>query len=206
MYNSSSLQEKWQPVLEHTDLPEIKDPYRKAVTAIILENQEKALKEDAAFLGEAHANATGSAIANWDPILISLVRRSMPNLIAYDICGVQPMTGPTGLIFAMKSRFTSQSGTEALFNEADSDFSGTGTQTGTNPAVLNDTSTQYTTGITAEQYRVLPLPRAFFRCDGGSYPDPNNPNATQNGHIRAHPVPAYRYHRRSAVLRLSPLP
>ncbi len=146
MYNSSSLQEKWQPVLEHTDLPEIKDPYRKAVTAIILENQEKALKEDAAFLGEAHANATGSAIANWDPILISLVRRSMPNLIAYDICGVQPMTGPTGLIFAMKSRFTSQSGTEALFNEADSDFSGTGTQTGTNPAVLNDTSTQYTTG------------------------------------------------------------
>jgi hypothetical protein len=146
MYNSSSLQEKWQPVLEHTDLPEIKDPYRKAVTAIILENQEKALKEDAAFLGEAHANQTGSAIANWDPILISLVRRSMPNLIAYDICGVQPMTGPTGLIFAMKSRFTSNSGTEALFNEADTDFSGTGTQTGTNPAVLNDTSTQYTTG------------------------------------------------------------
>ena len=146
MYNSSSLQEKWQPVLEHNDLPEIKDPYRKAVTAVILENQEKALKEDAAFLGEAHANQTGSAIANWDPILISLVRRAMPNLIAYDICGVQPMTGPTGLIFAMKSRFTSNSGTEALFNEPDTDFSGTGTQTGTNPAVLNDTSTQYTTG------------------------------------------------------------
>ena len=146
MYNSSSLQEKWQPVLEHNDLPEIKDPYRKAVTAVILENQEKALKEDAAFLGEAHANQTGTAIANWDPILISLVRRAMPNLIAYDICGVQPMTGPTGLIFAMKSRFTSNSGTEALFNEPDTDFSGTGTQTGTNPAVLNDTSTQYTTG------------------------------------------------------------
>ena len=146
MYNSSSLQEKWQPVLEHNDLPEIKDPYRKAVTAVILENQEKALKEDAAFLGEAHANQTGSAIANWDPILISLVRRAMPNLIAYDICGVQPMTGPTGLIFAMKSSFTSNSGTEALFNEPDTDFSGTGTQTGTNPALLNDTSTQYTTG------------------------------------------------------------
>ena len=146
MYNSSSLQEKWQPVLEHNDLPEIKDPYRKAVTAVILENQEKALKEDAAFLGEAHANQTGTAIANWGPILISLVRRAMPNLIAYDICGVQPMTGPTGLIFAMKSRFTSNSGTEALFNEPDTDFSGTGTQTGTNPAVLNDTSTQYTTG------------------------------------------------------------
>jgi len=146
MYNSSSLQEKWQPVLEHNDLPEIKDPYRKAVTAVILENQEKALKEDAAFLGEAHANQTGTANSNWDPILISLVRRAMPNLIAYDICGVQPMTGPTGLIFAMKSRFTSNSGTEALFNEPDTDFSGTGTQTGTNPALLNDTSTQYTTG------------------------------------------------------------
>ena len=148
MYNSSSLQEKWQPVLEHTDLPEIKDPYRKAVTAIILENQEKALKEDAAFLGEAHANATGSAIANWDPILISLVRRSMPNLIAYDICGVQPMTGPTGLIFAMKSRFSTQGGTEALFNEPDSGFSNddaagdlnSTAMTGTNPAVLNDAS------------------------------------------------------------------
>jgi len=147
MYNSQHLQEKWQPVLEHSDLPKIEDPYRRAVTAVILENQEKALTEDRAFLGEAHANVTGdSAVANWDPILISLVRRSMPNLIAYDICGVQPMTGPTGLIFAMKSRYTSNSGTEALHSEADSDFAGTGTQTGTNPAVLNDTSTSYTTG------------------------------------------------------------
>jgi len=154
MFLSESLQEKWQPVLEHTDLPEIKDAYRRAVTTVILENQEKALNEDKAFLGEAApTNATGSAIANWDPILISLVRRSMPNLIAYDICGVQPMTGPTGLIFAMKSRYASQSGTEALFNEADTDFSSrnatssstadltAGTiHTGSNPAVLNDSS------------------------------------------------------------------
>ena len=146
MFNSQNLQEKWQPVLEHGDLPKIDNPYKRAVTAVILENQEKAAKEDKAFLGEI-ANVTGGAIANWDPILISLVRRAMPNLIAYDICGVQPMTGPTGLIFAMKSRFTSNSGTEALFNEADSDFSGTGTMSGSlNPGLMNDTTTSVTTG------------------------------------------------------------
>ena len=123
MFNTEHLQEKWQPVLEHPDLPEIKDPYRRAVTTVILENQEKAMSEDREFLGEAApANSTSSAIANWDPILISLVRRAMPSLIAYDICGVQPMTGPTGLIFAMKARYTTQSGTEALFNEADTAF------------------------------------------------------------------------------------
>ena len=147
MFNSENLQEKWSPVLEHADLPKIDNPYKRAVTAVILENQEKAAKEDKAFLGEI-ANVTGdSAVANWDPILISLVRRAMPNLIAYDICGVQPMTGPTGLIFAMKSRFTSNSGTEALFNEADSDFSGTGTMSGSlNPGLMNDTTTSVTTG------------------------------------------------------------
>jgi len=147
MFNSQNLQEKWAPVLEHGDLPKIENPYKKAVTAVILENQEKAAKEDKAFLGEI-ANITGdSAVANWDPILISLVRRAMPNLIAYDICGVQPMTGPTGLIFAMKSRFTSNSGTEALFNEADSDFSGTGTHSGSlNPGLMNDTTTSVTAG------------------------------------------------------------
>jgi len=139
MFNSENLQEKWQPVLEHGDLPEIKDSYKRAVTSVILENQEKALKEDAAFLNEAApTNATGAGIGNWDPILISLVRRAMPNLIAYDICAVQPMTGPTGLIFAMKSRYGTQAGAEALFNEADSDFAGTGTHAGTNPAILND--------------------------------------------------------------------
>ena len=148
MFNAEHLQEKWQPVLEHNDLPEIKDSYRKAVTTIILENQEKALREDRGFLGEAApTNATGASVDNWDPILISLVRRAMPNLIAYDIAGVQPMTGPTGLIFAMRSRYASQTGTEAFYNEADSDFSGTGTQAGTNPAILNDTPAgTYTNG------------------------------------------------------------
>ena len=156
MYNSENLQEKWQPVLNHPDLPEIKDNYRKAVTSIILENQEKAMKEDAAFLSEAApTNNTGGTINNYDPILISLVRRAMPNLIAYDVCSVQPMTGPTGLIFAMKSRFTSSSGTEALFNEPDASFSNddaagdlnSTAMTGTNPAVLNDSSAgTYITG------------------------------------------------------------
>ena len=124
MFNTEHLQEKWQPVLEHPDLPEIKDSYRRAVTTVILENQEKAMSEDREFLGEATpANQTGSAMATWDPMLISLVRRAMPSLIAYDICGVQPMTGPTGLIFAMKARYTSQSGSEALFNEANTAIS-----------------------------------------------------------------------------------
>lgn len=138
MFNSETYQKKWAPILEHKDLPSIKDNYRKAVTAIILENQEKALREERAqssfqSINETAANATNagaSPMANWDPILISLVRRSMPNLIAYDIAGVQPMSGPTGLIFAMKSKYTSQGGTEALFNEADTAFSGTGAQDG----------------------------------------------------------------------------
>ena len=149
MFQTEHLQEKWQPVLEHNDLPEIADSYRKAVTTVILENQEKALKEDKGFLGEAApTNATGGNVDNWDPILISLVRRAMPNLIAYDVAGVQPMTGPTGLIFAMRSRYTNQTGTENQYNEADSDFSGAGTQAGTNPAVLNDGSPGTYTGGT----------------------------------------------------------
>ena len=127
MFLAEQAQQKWAEVINHADLPEIKDPYKRAVTAVMLENQEKALQEEraqAGFMTEAaHANATGSGVANWDPILISLVRRSMPNLMAYDVASVQPMSGPTGLIFAMKSRYTSQSGTEALFNEADTDFS-----------------------------------------------------------------------------------
>ena len=151
MYLSETYEKKWQPVLEHPDLPKISDTYKRAVTSVILENQERALKEDNAFLSEAApTNATGSAVANWDPILISLVRRAMPNLIAYDIAGVQPMTGPTGLIFAMRSRYTSQTGAEALFDEADSDFAGRNAagssvdgysatdHSGANPAVLND--------------------------------------------------------------------
>ena len=158
MYNSENLQGKWQPGLNHPDLPEIKDNYKKAVTSIILENQEKAMKEDASFLSEAAPNNSGfggSNMGGYDPILISLVRRAMPNLIAYDICSVQPMTGPTGLIFAMKSRFTTQGGTEALFNEPDAGFSNddnagdlnSTAMTGTNPAVLNDSSAgTYLTG------------------------------------------------------------
>ena len=151
MYLSEQYEKKWQPVLEHPDLPKVQDSYRRAVTATILENQERAMKEDASFLNEAApTNATGSAVANWDPILISLVRRAMPNLIAYDIAGVQPMTGPTGLIFAMRSRYTSQTGNEALFDEADTDFSArnaagdstsgqsAGGHSGTNPGLLND--------------------------------------------------------------------
>jgi len=160
MFLSESIQQKWQPVLEHPDLPKIEGAYKRAVTSMILENQEKALREDAAFLSEAApTNATGASIQNWNPILISLVRRSMPNLIAYDIAGVQPMSGPTGLIFAMRSRYASQAGGEALFDEADTDFSGrnaTGSsvsgasalaQSGTNPAVLNDSPAgAYTSG------------------------------------------------------------
>ncbi len=155
MYLSEQLVKKWAPVLEHPELPKVTDSYKRAVTAVILENQERALREDRAFMSEAApTNSTdASSIQNWDPILISLVRRAMPNLIAYDIAGVQPMTGPTGLIFAMRAKFASQAGTEALFNEADTDFSARnllgdstiggvdglgGGQTGTNPALLND--------------------------------------------------------------------
>ncbi len=129
---SEELKQKWQPIIEHPDLPPVQDVHRRATLATILENQERAAREDAAgsggyqapsLLGEAApTNSTGGSVDNYDPVLISLVRRSMPNLIAYDICGVQPMTGPTGLIFAMRPRFTSQSGTEALYNEADTDF------------------------------------------------------------------------------------
>jgi hypothetical protein len=124
------LIEKWSPVLNESSAGEIQDRHRMAVTAAVLENQEKALAEQRSaehgFMTEAApTNATGSAVANWDPVLISLVRRAMPNLIAYDVCGVQPMNGPTGLIFAMKSRYTSQSGTEALaIAEPNAVFSG----------------------------------------------------------------------------------
>ena len=133
MFNADqNLIEKWSPVLDHEDAPTIDDKYRKAVTARLLENQEVALREERVQrsfgdIQEAAANATGSGVDNFDPVLISLVRRAMPNLIAYDIAGVQPMSGPTGLIFAMKSRYTAQDGTEALFDEADTDFAGTGT-------------------------------------------------------------------------------
>jgi len=154
MFNTEKLQEKWNPVLKHDGLPEIKDNYRKAVTAQLLENQERFMREEKNILTEAPTNAgpintptTGSgANFGFDPILISLIRRAMPKLIAYDIAGVQPMNGPTGLIFAMRSRYVNQSGNEAFFDEPDAQFSGT--QGGTpptattekNPGLINDAS------------------------------------------------------------------
>ena len=154
--SSQYLMEKWNAVISHDDLPEIKDAYKRHVTAQLLENQEIALREEKTALWEAPANAMGGGfsgqvngvgananLAGYDPILISLVRRAMPNLMAYDVCGVQPMTGPTGLIFAMKSNYTSQGNTEALFNEADTDFSGSSL---TSHAGSNPVATPYTTG------------------------------------------------------------
>ena len=171
MFQTEHLQEKWQPVLEHPDLPKIEDSYKRAVTTLILENQEAALKEDNNFLTEtAPVNAmSGGQMDTWDPILISLVRRAMPNLIAYDVCGVQPMTGPTGLIFAMRSSFTSQDGAEALMDESMPDISNqnaAGTigggdvgATETNPAVLNDSPSAGTyvsaTGMTTAHAEAL---------------------------------------------------
>ena len=143
MFTSDKLMEKWAPVLDSQDAGALADKHKRAVTATVLENTEKALQEERNHqqfqLSEAPANATGSNIDNWDPILIGLVRRAMPNLIAYDIAGVQPMTGPTGLIFAMKSKYTSQGGTEALFNEADTAFAGAASgDTGSADADNND--------------------------------------------------------------------
>jgi len=125
---TEAIKKKWRPILEHKDCEPIADPYKRNVTAILLENQEQAmLAEDAPINnigGSALGTDGGQAVKTWDPVLISLVRRSMPNLIAYDVCGVQPMTGPTGLIFAMKAKFTNQSGTEAWPFNIDDNFSG----------------------------------------------------------------------------------
>jgi hypothetical protein len=124
---AEQLKEKWNPVINHSDCAPIKDSYRKNVTAILLENQEQAMLQEAAPSNNIGGSALGSdgsgAVKTWDPVLISLVRRAMPNLMAYDICGVQPMTGPTGLIFALKAHYENQSGTEALFNQALTKFS-----------------------------------------------------------------------------------
>jgi hypothetical protein len=135
-FNSEYLQEKWAPILDYSGLDPIKDSHRRSVTAILLENQEKELREEREFLYEGPNVNTGSAgatagfsagasspVAGFDPVLISLIRRSMPNLVAYDLAGVQPMNGPTGLIFAMRSKYATQGGTEAFFNEVDSSWS-----------------------------------------------------------------------------------
>ena len=137
MYLSEENQAKWDSVINHPDLPAIKDPYRRAVTAVILENQLTEMRKESGILQEAGSPtnfagtggfgggaAAAGPVAGFDPILISLVRRSLPNLIAYDICGVQPMTGPTGLIFAMRTKYAGQSGTEAFYNEANTNFTG----------------------------------------------------------------------------------
>lgn len=169
MYLSEELQKKWAPVLEHSELEAIKDPYKKAVTAMALENQQQAILQERNQLNEATAeaptNLTGG-VKNYDPILISLVRRALPNLIAYDVAGVQPMTGPTGLIFAMRARYDNQTGDEAFFNEANTVFSGgvstanpygfggtVATDANTNPAAYGNInqsvngSNNFTTGI-----------------------------------------------------------
>jgi hypothetical protein len=174
MYLTEELQKKWQPVLEHPELDSIKDPYKKAVTALVLENQQQALTQDRQALNETTESGptnVAGGVQNFDPILISLVRRALPNLIAYDVAGVQPMTGPTGLIFAMRAKYAAQNGTEAFYNEANTVFSGkvsTGnpygfagdkdTDTGTSP-VADLSANAYTTGMglpttTAEQLGV----------------------------------------------------
>jgi len=150
MLNRLELVKKWAPVLEHEALNPITDQHRKEVTAVLLENQEREMRKAAGILNEdAPANSTGGypdtgGVAKFDPVLISLVRRSMPLLIAYDVAGVQPMTQPTGLVFAMKSKYTSQDGPEALFNEANTQFSGD--STGPDHAGTNPFDAVYTTG------------------------------------------------------------
>ena len=180
MFHSEQLQEKWGPVLDYEGLDKIEDKHKRSVTAVLLENQEKFLKETQAFeqggslLTEAAptnsggnpqaysgAAAAAGPVAGFDPVLISLIRRAMPNLVAYDLAGVQPMSGPTGLIFAMRSRYSTMTGTETFYDEVDTAFSGqpgggtkltagwtqaavgmgTTSQSGGNPAVLNPTAT-----------------------------------------------------------------
>ena len=180
--NYNQLTEKWAPLLDADGIDKIQDSHRRNVTAALLENQEQMLRENAEFLGEASptnsagtggfsgGSAAGGPVAGFDPVLISLIRRAMPNLVAYDLAGVQPMSGPTGLIFAMRSRYTNQSGTEALFNEPDTAFSGqdddqsltagmtdvaagfgTDSQSGSNPAVLNPVGSATTSAYNVGQ-------------------------------------------------------
>ena len=158
MYNAEYLQEKWAPILDYQGMDPIKDSHRRSVTAILLENQERELREERSFLYEASptnsagtggfsGSATaGGPVAGFDPILISLVRRSLPNLIAYDIAGVQPMTGPTGLIFAMRTKYSTQGGTEAFYDEANVSFAGTASNNGGSGFGLTLQSATDTTG------------------------------------------------------------
>jgi hypothetical protein len=199
MFNARVLQEKWAPVLNHNEAPAIQDRYKQAVTAVLLENQERALREERGILNEVAVNSLGAGtvspsgsalssantagLAGFDPVLISLVRRSMPNLMAYDICGVQPMSGPNGLIFAMRSRYENQGGEEALFNEPDTGFTAgydatTGAYTprtgagvggdseGNNPSLLNDSSPgtyEVARGMSRENLEVMGDSGRLFR-------------------------------------------
>ncbi len=146
MLISEAVVSKWAPILDHSDLPKIKDPYKRAVTAMVLENQQRFTESQQSFAGNFLTegpdtnNISGGNVATFDPILISLVRRALPNLIAYDVAGVQPMTGPTGLIFAMRTRYTSQTGPEAFYNEANTEFSGFTSAGAFGPPVATDTS------------------------------------------------------------------
>jgi hypothetical protein len=152
MYLNEAQSKKWEPILEHPELAPIKDPYRKAVTAVVLENTQQEMLKAGNILNEtAPTNSAGAGgfgggatatgpVAGFDPILISLVRRSLPNLIAYDLCGVQPMTGPTGLIFAMRTLYGSQSGGEAFYDEANTRHSGAESATATTWSIDSDTS------------------------------------------------------------------
>lgn len=135
LLNEEQLIAKWSPVLDHPNLGEITDYHRKAVTAVVLENQQIAMDSERTAINETAPTNVAGGISNFDPILISLVRRSLPNLIAYDVAGVQPMTGPTGLIFALRSRYGTQAGDEAFYNEANTIFSGiVGNYAGNNAA------------------------------------------------------------------------
>jgi len=194
MFNSKALTEKWNPVLGHEGAGAIKDNYRKAVTAVLLENTEKALREERGMINEA-SNTVGAigpdglsgaglgsqtgGLAGFDPVMISLIRRAMPNLVAYDICGVQPMSGPTGLIFAMKSHYQSRNadglrgGPEALYNEPDSNFSAS-------TAGAPDPANPNTTGYGAAGDAVDPLGTV----------NPSNPDANP-GLLNDTPVGTY---------------
>ena len=199
MFNAEHLQEKWSPVLGHEGAPAIGDRYKKAVTAVLLENQERFLREERGMLQEVAVNSLGAStiapagsalasantagLAGFDPVLISLVRRAMPNLMAYDVCGVQPMSGPTGLIFAMRSRYENQGGEEALFNEPDTGFTSSydattgaytprtgagvgGDSEGNNPALLNDSSPgtyEVARGMSREDLERMGEPERLFR-------------------------------------------
>ena len=166
MYLTEELQRKWDPVLNHPELESIKDPYKKAVTALVLENQQQAMSQDRMALNEATAGGptnVAGGVSNFDPILISLVRRALPNLIAYDVAGVQPMTGPTGLIFAMRARYVNQTGGEAFYNEANTAFSGVGSQNnpyGFTGTAATDSSTAFQNQVGANTTSGIAIPTA----------------------------------------------